>query len=153
DCGDYDIVVATNVLHATVDIHRSVRHAKGALRRGGLLVVNEMRGHELFAHLTFGLLPGGWAPRDGRLPETGSPGLAPARWRRVLQEEGFRAIRFPLGDAHRFGQQIILAESDGVFRHKSTAVPAREPHAGASGPGQSGLAAPAAASQPAAGAA
>ncbi|BAV98003.1 non-ribosomal peptide synthetase [Lysobacter enzymogenes] len=150
DCGDYDIVVATNVLHATVDIHRSVRHAKGALRRGGLLVVNEMRGHELFAHLTFGLLPGWWAHRDGWLREPGSPGLAPASWRRVLQEEGFRAIRFPLGDAHRFGQQIILAESDGVFRHKSTAVPAREPHAGASGPGQSGLAAPAAASQPAA---
>ncbi|MET4727078.1 amino acid adenylation domain-containing protein [Lysobacter enzymogenes] len=150
DCGGYDIVVATNVLHATVDIHRSVRHAKGALRRGGLLVVNEMRGHELFAHLTFGLLPGWWAHRDGWLREPGSPGLAPASWRRVLQEEGFRAIRFPLGDAHRFGQQIILAESDGVFRHKSTAVPAREPHAGASGPGQSGLASPAAASQPAA---
>ncbi|ROU06209.1 non-ribosomal peptide synthetase [Lysobacter enzymogenes] len=123
DCGGYDIAVATNVLHATGDIHLAVRHAKSALRRGGLLVINEMRGHELFAHLTFGLLPGWWAHRDGWLREPGSPGLAPAAWRRVLEEEGLRAIRFPAADAHRFGQQIIIAESDGVFRHKRTAVP------------------------------
>ncbi|QCW26359.1 methyltransferase [Lysobacter enzymogenes] len=126
DCGGYDIAVATNVLHATGDIHLAVRHAKSALRRGGLLVINEMRGHELFAHLTFGLLPGWWAHRDGWLREPGSPGLAPAAWRRVLEEEGLRAIRFPAADAHRFGQQIIIAESDGVFRHKRTAVPSRE---------------------------
>ncbi|WP_394537195.1 amino acid adenylation domain-containing protein [Lysobacter enzymogenes] len=126
ECGGYDIAVATNVLHATGDIHLAVRHAKSALRRGGLLVINEMRGHELFAHLTFGLLPGWWAHRDGWLREPGSPGLAPAAWRRVLEEEGLRAIRFPAADAHRFGQQIIIAESDGVFRHKRTAVPSRE---------------------------
>lgn len=124
DCGSYDIVIATNVLHATGDIHRTVRHAKGGLGRNGLLIVNEMLGHELFAHLTFGLLPGWWAYRDGWLREPGSPGLAPATWQRVLKEEGFRSIRFPVAHAHRFGQQIIIAESDGVFRHKSTAVQA-----------------------------
>ena len=122
DCGGYDIVIATNVLHATRDIHRTMRHVKSALGRNGLLIVNEMRGHELFAHLTFGLLPGWWAYQDGWLREPGSPGLAPETWRRVLEEEGFRAVRFPVGNAHRFGQQIIIAESDGVFRHKSTTV-------------------------------
>lgn len=127
DCGTYDVVIATNVLHATREMHRTVRHAKSGLARNGLLIINEMQGHGLFAHLTFGLLPGWWAYQDGWLRESGSPGLAPATWRRVLEEEGFRAIRFPLGETHRFGQQIIIAESDGVFRQKSTAVqPSRE---------------------------
>ena len=122
DCGGYDIVIATNVLHATRDMHRTMRHVKSALGCNGLLIINEMRGHELFAHLTFGLLPGWWAYQDGWLREPGSPGLAPETWRRVLEEEGFRAVRFPVGNAHRFGQQIIIAESDGVFRHKGTTV-------------------------------
>lgn len=122
DCGGYDIVIATNVLHATRDIHQTMRHVKSALGRNGLLIVNEMHGHELFAHLTFGLLPGWWAYQDGWLREPGSPGLAPDTWRRVLEEEGFRAVRFPVGKAHRFGQQIIIAESDGVFRHKGAEV-------------------------------
>ncbi|UYK77834.1 amino acid adenylation domain-containing protein [Xanthomonas sacchari] len=122
DHGSYDVVIATNVLHATRDIRTTVRHAKGGLRRGGLLIVNEMLGHELFAHLTFGLLPGWWAYRDGWLREPGSPGLASATWQWVLKEEGFRSIRFPVAYAHRFGQQIIIAESDGVFRHKHTAA-------------------------------
>jgi amino acid adenylation domain-containing protein len=126
DCGSYDVVIATNVLHATSDIHRAVRHAKGGLLRGGLLIVNEMCGHELFAHLTFGMLPGWWAHQDGWLRERGSPGLTPATWRRILEEEGFRSIRFPVVEAHRFGQQVSMAESDGVFRYKSTAVPSRE---------------------------
>src|SRR5262249_26821913 len=58
--GNYDVVVAANVLHATRDIRNTLRNAKAALRPGGLLVLNELSANSLFLHLTFGLLSGWW---------------------------------------------------------------------------------------------
>ena len=40
--GGYDVVIAANVLHATRRIRETVRHAKAALRKNGLLVLNEL---------------------------------------------------------------------------------------------------------------
>ncbi len=114
--GTYDLVLAANVLHATQDIRRTIRHAKAALKRHGQLILDEIAGPSIFAHLTFGLLPGWWRFEDSALRIPGSPGLYPETWQRVLREEGFETIAFPAREAHRFGQQVIVAGSDGVIR-------------------------------------
>jgi len=114
--GVYDVVVATNVLHATKSIRHTLRNAKAALKRGGLLMLNEINGHSLFTHLTFGLLEGWWLYKDPTLRISGTPALEPDSWRQALELEGFRNVFFPASTAHRFGQQVILAESDGVIR-------------------------------------
>jgi rhizoxin synthesis polyketide synthase RhiC len=49
-----------------------------------------------------------------RIP--GCPGLSPRAWQGVLEEEGFRSVQFPANEAHGLGQQIIVAESDGIVR-------------------------------------
>ena len=120
--GSYDLVIAANVLHATRDIRRTLRHAKAALKRHGQLILDEIAGPSLFAHLTFGLLPGWWLFGDASLRIPGSPGLYPQSWERVLREEGFGSVAFPAHAAHRFGQQVIVADSDGLIRVEKRAT-------------------------------
>ena len=116
--GEFDVVVAANVLHATRDIRSTLLHAKRLLRRGGLLVLKELSSAGgLFAHLTFGLTEGWWRFEDAPLRLSGSPALAPATWHRVLQGEGFSAISFPTQACHAGGQLMVAAAiSDGEVR-------------------------------------
>ncbi|MFI8931749.1 amino acid adenylation domain-containing protein [Streptomyces sp. NPDC053474] len=116
DLGGFDIVVATNVLHATADISRTLRNVKATLRAGGLLFLNEMSRNTLLAHVTFGLLDGWWRYRDAALRIPGSPVLSAESWREVLQDEGFRTGAQPDTEAHVLGQMLLVAESDGRFR-------------------------------------
>jgi 2-polyprenyl-3-methyl-5-hydroxy-6-metoxy-1,4-benzoquinol methylase len=62
--GGYDLAIATNVLHATKNIHQTIQNAKAALKKNGLLLLNEISQNSLFAHLTFGLLQGWWLYED-----------------------------------------------------------------------------------------
>ena len=76
ELGSYDIVIAANILHATHDIRHTLRHVKSALRRGGLLVLNEITGNSTAAHVTFGLTEGWWLYNDPALRLEGCPGLS-----------------------------------------------------------------------------
>jgi acyl carrier protein len=80
--------------------------------------LNEGSQNNIFATLTFGLLDGWWLYEDEHLRIPGSPLLYPATWQKILEEEGFQHIHFPVEAAHAFGQQIIIAESDGIVRQK-----------------------------------
>ncbi|MFE0729509.1 amino acid adenylation domain-containing protein [Streptomyces antibioticus] len=116
DLGGFDVVVATNVLHATADISRTLRNVKATLREGGLLLLNEMSRNTLLAHVTFGLTDGWWLYRDAALRIPGSPVLSAESWREVLDDEGFRTGAQPDTEAHALGQMLLVAESDGRFR-------------------------------------
>jgi polyketide synthase PksM len=117
DIGAYDVVIATNVLHATKHIRRTLRNAKATLKKNGLLLLNEISDHSLFAHLTFGLSDEcWWLYEDAALRIPGTPALSPEAWRRVLEGEGFQSVLFPAHTARELGQQIIVAQSDGMIR-------------------------------------
>lgn len=118
---DYDIVIATNVLHATKNICETLRNAKAALKQHGLMLLNELSDQSLFAHLTFGLLEGWWRHEDASIRIPGSPGLFPEAWQSVLEREGFTSVCFPARAAHQLGQQIIVAESNGIVRQQPLA--------------------------------
>jgi acyl transferase domain-containing protein/acyl carrier protein len=54
----------------------------------------------------------------------GAPVLSSSTWKRVLEDEGFGSVTFRAPQAHDFGQQIIVAESDGrIRRHLSDTRP------------------------------
>ncbi|MFE9722742.1 SDR family NAD(P)-dependent oxidoreductase [Streptomyces sp. NPDC005794] len=126
--GSYDLVLATNVLHATKDIRRTLRNAKGALKQHGVLLANELSTHSLFTHLTFGLLDGWWLYEDDELRMPGGPGLSPESWEEVLDDEGFGSVSFPARRLHELGYQVIAADSDGLVRQEvqETAAPTAE---------------------------
>lgn len=111
--GGFDVVVATNVLHATADIALTLRNVKAAMRPGGLLFMNEMSRNTLLAHLTFGLVDGWWLYRDAELRIPGSPVLTPESWVDVLRAEGFHKVGQPDAGAHVLGQQLTVAENGG----------------------------------------
>lgn len=123
----YDLVIAANVLHATRDIRRTLRNAKAALKKNGILLLNEITGTSLFGHLTFGLLEGWWRYGDDALRVPGSPALSAQTWARVLEEEGFDSFFSPGGQAMGAGQQIFAAESDGIVRMSRQTEPIPEP--------------------------
>ncbi|MET0335927.1 MAG: SDR family NAD(P)-dependent oxidoreductase [Rhizobacter sp.] len=142
--GRYDVVIATNVLHATPDIRQTLRNGKALLKRNGLLLLNEIMGSNVFTHLTFGLLEGWWLYRDEPLRVPGSPALAPQSWNAVLRAEGFHTLSWPAEAAQGLGQQVIAAFSDGVVRQDEAGmappavrvapVPARAPAPASPGP-------------------
>ncbi|MGW0551020.1 SDR family NAD(P)-dependent oxidoreductase [Streptomyces altiplanensis] len=89
----FDLVLATNVLHATARMDRTLAHVRDLLAPGGVLLVNEVTRAAHFLTLTFGLTPGWWRYEDAerRLPH--APLLGPAAWRRLLAEAGFGTVR------------------------------------------------------------
>jgi len=126
EIGSYDLVVATNVLHATDNIRQTLGNAKAALAKGGFLILNELSELTVFHHLTSGLLDGWWLFEDPELRITNCPGLSPEMWQQVLQEEGFSSLNFPAEDIHNVGQQIIVAKSDGVVRQSKVVEKKKE---------------------------
>ena len=114
----YDVVIATNVLHATSNMRETMRNAKALLKRGGIVLINEISEWGWYSHFTFGLLDGWWLYEDERLRMPGSPCLSPAQWDRLLRLERFQEIRFPAAQDHELGQQVVVARSDGVVRQR-----------------------------------
>jgi hypothetical protein len=74
--GAYDIVFATNVLHATRDMANTLQHCKALLLHGGLLIANELTTKTDFLTLTFGLTDGWWLYDDEHRRIPGSPLLS-----------------------------------------------------------------------------
>ncbi len=128
ETGGFDVVVATNVLHATRDIQETLGHIASLLRPGGLLLINEMTVAEDFATLTFGLLDGWWRAADPtrRLPH--SPLLDVPGWRRNLLAAGFAHVvaspapGFP--DVAGSPQVVLLAERQGAVADVAVQVSA-----------------------------
>nr|AEC04357.1 polyketide synthase [Chitinophaga sancti] len=112
----YDLVVATNVLHATKNIRETLRNTKALLKKNGLVLLNELSSNNMVNHLAFSLLEGWWLSEDEELRIPGCPGLFPHQWQEVLENEGFDHVIFPAEGTHTLGQQIVVAQSNGVVR-------------------------------------
>jgi hypothetical protein len=71
--GEYDVLLATNVLHATRNMPNTLQNSKALLRKGGLLIANELSAKTEFLTLTFGLTDGWWLHDDTGIRIPGSP--------------------------------------------------------------------------------
>ncbi|WP_374192067.1 SDR family NAD(P)-dependent oxidoreductase [Bacillus sp. XF8] len=114
--GSYDILIASNVLHATEAIRHTLQQVKTVLKPHGLILLNEMTEKNLFATVTFGLLDGWWLFQDEDVRIEGSPLITTTTWQRVMEEEGFRQVTILGEQGPNNGQRIIVAESDGWIR-------------------------------------
>jgi 3-oxoacyl-(acyl-carrier-protein) synthase/acyl carrier protein/NADP-dependent 3-hydroxy acid dehydrogenase YdfG/ubiquinone/menaquinone biosynthesis C-methylase UbiE len=100
----FDIILATNVIHATSNIPQTALNLFNLLNQEGMLLLNEITSRQDFATLTFGLTDGWWLSQDEyRIPY--SPLLDLNTWKKVLKQAGFAAC-YDHGD---FGQHIIEA--------------------------------------------
>jgi len=61
----YDLILASNVVHATVSLTQSLSHIHRLLKPGGVLGLMEIVKKAPLHNMTFGLLPGWWAGKSG----------------------------------------------------------------------------------------
>ena len=89
----FDLVIAADVVHATADVRQVLRHLRGCLAPGGLLLLLELSQPDMVRDdVTFGLLRG-----YSRFSDTDirpySPLMTPDRWQQVLTDAGFAGVR------------------------------------------------------------
>lgn len=90
DEGAYDLVIASNALHATRSMRDTLSNCRRLLRPGGFLVLLEITTNHLPIQLIMGTLPGWWLGVDeGRVWQ---PTLSLDEWNSVLQEVGFSGV-------------------------------------------------------------
>jgi acyl transferase domain-containing protein/thioesterase domain-containing protein/SAM-dependent methyltransferase len=87
-----DIVIASNVLHATRRVADTVAHCARLLKPTGALVINELTHRLDYNTLTFGLTEGWWLFEDDALRIPGSPLLSAPTWRSVLADAGLGEV-------------------------------------------------------------
>ena len=117
----YDIVIGTNVVHATSNIVNSTRRMKSLLKKGGFIVLSEVTRIVDWYDLVYGLLDGWWAFKDTRKYP-----LQPAEdWVRDLREAGFEAASYSRGDTEESNTQQLIIGSTRSSKVTSTSEPAQ----------------------------
>ena len=112
----YDIVVASNVLHATAPLVETLKNVRKLLKPGGYLVLLEIvqdnaLGVCMSVGLTMGGLPGWWVGvGDGRKH---APTIPLTKWNSLLKKSGFAGIEThtPMLDPETFVTGIFAAKA------------------------------------------
>ena len=86
----YDLVIASNVLHATRHLSETLEHCRDLLAPSGHLVALENLRGQGWLDLTFGQLDGWWRFADSCRPHHAL--ASPAVWRQALDDAGFEGI-------------------------------------------------------------
>jgi len=101
--GQYDIVIATNVIHATANLNETIKNVHQLLNDDGIFILNEITSCQDYATLTFGLTDGWWLATDEyRIPN--SPLLNGKTWEKLLYSCNFNDVKSHGGE----DQKIIV---------------------------------------------
>ncbi|KAG6359884.1 hypothetical protein INS49_010937 [Diaporthe citri] len=90
EAGHYDVVIASNVLHATRSINDTLDNIRRLLKPGGKLVLFEVTNLDTYGNFSFGLLPGWWLSTEP-YRQTG-PLLTVASWNSHFEANGFTGV-------------------------------------------------------------
>lgn len=116
--GEYDIVIAANVLHATRCLQETMCNVRSLLKPGGYLVMMEITGLEVLrTQFIMGALPGWWyGAAEGR--DT-SPAISELAWHELLRDTNFSGVDHILHDMQdtpRHSFSLILSQAtDGTI--------------------------------------
>jgi ubiquinone/menaquinone biosynthesis C-methylase UbiE/acyl carrier protein len=111
-----DLILASNVLHATTRISPALHRVKRLLRTNGVLVLNEGLRQRAYIALTFGLTTGWWHFTDPAYRMQGAPLLSLERWTDLLALCGFHStaqLGWPGVPMSEWDQGIIVSASNG----------------------------------------
>ncbi|MFP6873560.1 MAG: amino acid adenylation domain-containing protein [Verrucomicrobiales bacterium] len=111
DLDGYDLILATNVIHATSELKTTLAQLKSCLAPGGLLMFLEVTRSRNGLDLIFGLLKGWWQYTDIDL-RPDSALLDRCQWEALLADCGFGNIASFVNtpDARHAGQSAFIAE-------------------------------------------
>jgi acyl transferase domain-containing protein/NADPH:quinone reductase-like Zn-dependent oxidoreductase/acyl carrier protein/ubiquinone/menaquinone biosynthesis C-methylase UbiE len=123
----FDIILASDVLHATKDLSETLAHVKQLLASKGLLVLLELTNTPRWVVLVFGLLKGWWRFTDTRLRPS-DPWITQKKWKEVLEDCGFADVAC-VADTH-IGEKalhsVVIAQGP-VLQEEQTPAPVAAP--------------------------
>jgi acyl transferase domain-containing protein len=102
----FDLILASNVVHATADLRQTLARLRGLLSPGGTLLMLEVAGLERWIDITFGLTEGWWRFTDTALRRD-YPLLSRASWLQLLHDCDFHAAS--LGERDDRTREVLLA--------------------------------------------
>lgn len=121
--GDFDIVVAANVLHATKDMGVTMNNVRSLLKPRGRLLLLEGNCHPS-SLLPFFLLPGWWYAEDQYRDREEGPMMAVDVWDRLLKDTGFSGVEINLYDRPDEAERSMsIITSTRVGKSKSSSPP------------------------------
>ncbi len=144
DLHGYDLIIASNVLHATRYLEETLGHCRDLLAPSGQLVALENLSGLGWMDLTFGQLDGWWRFADDYRPHHAL--ASPAVWRQALGDAGFGEVEFlgvdesdsaktpdkgvivargPAEVIESGGAWILVADQEGVAEKLATDLAAR----------------------------
>lgn len=106
----YDLIVATNAIHATPSLFESLVNVRKLLSSNGRFLLQELQLHteSKWINCIFGLLEEWWlGEQDGRSDE---PYVEPARWQSELRRAGFADPITVLDDEEHQLNAVIIAK-------------------------------------------
>lgn len=103
----FDVIIASNVLHATLDIGVAMTNVRTLLRPGGKLVLMEAVNKPPPSFLPYALLPGWWLFGDSY--RTDGPLLTKELWNTALEENGFSGLEGSSDDYPGQPEQLFSA--------------------------------------------
>ncbi|MCW5315484.1 acyltransferase domain-containing protein [Nostoc sp. KVJ3] len=103
----FDVIIASNVLHATRNIDQTLHHVRSLLAPGGFLLVWEITQPKIDFDISWGLL---LKPLDDKRRNPGQPFIIKDQWFEALHEQDFvQVAAFPETEA--LEHQIIMAQA------------------------------------------
>ncbi len=104
----FDVIVASDVLHAVADLRGVLGRLRALLAPGGVLLMVEGERKSPLVDIIFGLMEGWWKFEDLDL-RPDYPLLDPEHWMRVFEESGFESAEaLPLRSGGNRSSQIVL---------------------------------------------
>jgi 3-oxoacyl-(acyl-carrier-protein) synthase/phospholipid N-methyltransferase len=110
--GRFDVIVGANAVHAARNLKAALGRLQDLLLPGGLMVLLETTQHHSWFDMTTGMIEG-WQHFEDDV-RGAHPLLSAARWREVLEQNGFSpVVTLPLdGQAvSEIGQHVVLARN------------------------------------------
>lgn len=130
--GAYDLVVATNVVHATPCLRETLANLRGLLKGDGVLLLTEISTVSRMPGYIFGNFSGWWlGEKDGREWE---PHVLPERWDEELKAAGYRGAETVVSDEEMPYQMTVAILSrprvEEVIQEKAVTVLCQTPDDG-----------------------
>lgn len=88
---EYDLIIASNVLHATPNLHATLCNVRMLLKPDGRLLMQELCADTKWINFIMGFLPGWWSGQEDPVQRLHEPYLSPAQWNNRLVDAGFNS--------------------------------------------------------------
>ena len=112
--GNYEVIIAANVVHATLNLTQTLTYCQKMLAPGGILVLLEASAKQRWLDLTFGMTDGWWRFTGHDSMRNDYPLLTTESWKDTLKNLGFESVTIIGEDSNALNnglrQHVILSQ-------------------------------------------